>query len=69
MTKPRFSVGQRVRKRSGYSMPGVVVAVYATLNGQTRYVVECTAWAMRGCQHIFNEEQLVERKPVISWWT
>lgn len=53
-----YCVGDTVQKRRGYRFPGVVVAVYETLNGDTRYVVECTAESAEGCQHIFNEGQL-----------
>lgn len=54
----KLSVGQRVRKVSGYSYPGVVVAAFVTTRGETRYVVECTAVGVEGMLHIFNEAQL-----------
>ena len=41
-----------------YRFPGVVVSVYTTLKGKTRYVVECTSPDVEECQHIFNEDQL-----------
>lgn len=58
-TAPRaLEVGDRVRKKSGYLWPGVVVASYTTLKGERRVVVECTAEAVAGAQHIFSPEQL-----------
>lgn len=53
-----FEYGDVVQKKKGYKFPGVVVAVYYTLKGEIRYVVECTAKGAEGCQHIFNGEQL-----------
>lgn len=54
----KFKVGDKVQKTSGYRFPGVVVSVYTTLKGKTRYVVECTSPDVEECQHIFNEDQL-----------
>ena len=48
----------RVRKRTGYSYPGVIVSVFRNLRGETRYVVECVAQGCQGMLHIFNREQL-----------
>lgn len=46
------------RANSSYLFPGVVVSAYRTLAGEPRYVVECTAKAAAGLQHIFNGDQL-----------
>lgn len=53
-----MQVGDRVEKVSGYKWPGVVVAVFNTLAGETRIVVECTAAEVAGALHIYNETQL-----------
>lgn len=53
-----FQIGDPVRKVKGYRWPGVVVAVFQTLEGQTRIVVECTVPEVAGALHIFNPEQL-----------
>lgn len=50
--------GDLVKKIEGYPFPGQVVAVFKTLAGQQRVVVECTAPAVRGCLHIYNPLQL-----------
>lgn len=53
-----FRVGDRVRKRRGYSFPGIVVAVFKNLNDHYRVVVECTAIGVEGCLHIYAPDQL-----------
>ena len=53
-----FAVGDSVTKPRGYPFPGVVVAAFKTIQGERRYCVECTAKAVFGMIHIFNEEQL-----------
>lgn len=53
---PKFRIGDRVEKTTGYSYPGVVVSVFSTLSGKLRYVVEHEVSI--GMLHIFNEEQL-----------
>jgi hypothetical protein len=53
-----FKIGDKVEKVTGYKWPGVVVAVFDTLAGQRRVVVECTAEAVQGALHIYNENQL-----------
>ena len=53
-----FKDGQRVRKVKGYQWPGVVVAVFATLEGKTRVVVECTVPEVAGALHIYAPEQI-----------
>lgn len=56
----KFKVGQKVVKKTGYKFPGIIVCCYHTLSGKARYVVECTAEDVAGCQHIFNADQLNE---------
>ena len=58
ITDWHFSVGDRVRKVKGYQWPGEVVAVFTTLDGKPRYVVECTVPEVAGALHIYNGEQL-----------
>ena len=53
-----FAEGDRVRKVKGYKFPGVVVAAFTTLEGNWRYVVQCTAEDSAGILHIYNGEQL-----------
>lgn len=53
-----FQVGDIVAKSSGYRFPGVIVAIYRTLKGEARVVVECTAEACEGIQHIYNFDQI-----------
>lgn len=52
------AVGDRVEKVAGYKWPGIVVAVFDTLGGEKRYVVECTALEVAGALHIYNGSQL-----------
>jgi hypothetical protein len=54
-----MQVGAEVEKVVGYKWPGVVVAVFKTLSGETRVVVECTVPEVRGALHIYNESQLI----------
>lgn len=51
-------VGDRVEKVAGYKWPGIVVAVFNTLSGEKRYVVECTALEVAGALHIYSGSQL-----------
>ena len=53
-----IGVGTRVEKTSGYKWPGTVVAVFTTLSGEIRYVVECTVPEISGALHIYNKQQL-----------
>ena len=53
-----FARGDRVRKVKGYKFPGVVVAAFTTLEGNWRYVVQCTAEDTEGILHIYNAGQL-----------
>lgn len=52
-------VGAEVEKVVGYKWPGVVVAIFKTLSGETRVVVECTVPEVRGALHIYNASQLI----------
>jgi len=53
-----FQIGDYVEKVSGYKWPGVVIAVFDTLSGERRVVVECTVPEVKGALHIYNEQQL-----------
>jgi len=53
-----FRVGDIVRKSKGYKFPGIVVTVFKKLDGQIRYVVECTAEGAQGMLHVFAGTQL-----------
>lgn len=57
-----FDVGDEVEKASGYKWPGVIVAVFPTLSGELRYVVECTAPQVAGALHIYSPKQLTHRE-------
>jgi hypothetical protein len=53
-----FKIGDRVEKCSGdYHLEGVVVAVFRTLAGKDRYVVEHTPLAP-GMLHIYGPTNL-----------
>lgn len=53
-----FKLGDTVQKTKGYKYPGVIVAVFTNIAGDTRYVVEATGEEYKGMLHIFNGEQL-----------
>lgn len=53
-----LTVGDRVEKSAGYQWPGVVVAVFETIGGKTRYVVECTVPEVAGALHIYSPNQI-----------
>ena len=53
-----YKMMDMVRKKDGYTFPGVIVSRFVTREGFRRYVVECTAPGADGCLHIFNEQQL-----------
>lgn len=53
-----LKVGDRVQKIRGYRWPGIVVAVFDTLAGERRIVVECTVPDVAGALHIYNPEQV-----------
>lgn len=55
---PELQVGDVVEKHKGYPFPGVVVAVFQNIKGETRAVVEATGEDYAGMLHIFNPEQL-----------
>lgn len=57
-----FKIGNQVIKVSGYPWPGTVVAVFFTLNGEERVVVECTVPEVAGALHIFNPSQLAKKR-------
>ena len=54
-----LAIGDKVEKVSGYKWPGIVVAVFDTLAGERRVVVECTTPEVAGALHIYNEKQLM----------
>lgn len=56
-----FYVGDHVVKKAGYLWPGVVVAVFNTMRGETRVVVECTVPEVAGALHIYNPNQIAKR--------
>lgn len=53
-----FKLGDKVVKVSGYKWPGEVVAVFLTIDGKERIVVECTVPEVRGALHIYAPEQI-----------
>lgn len=53
-----MKIGDKVTKTKGYQFSGVVVSVFQTIAGKTRYVVECTVEGAGGMLHIYNAEQL-----------
>ena len=55
-----MQVGDRVQKVKGYKWPGIIVAAFQTLSGQTRYVVECTVPEVAGALHIYAPDQIVK---------
>jgi hypothetical protein len=54
MTDPKFKIGDRVTKRSGYRFTGEVISVFHKRSGQVRIVVENADEIL----HIFNEDQM-----------
>ena len=54
----RWQVGDKVRKKIGYKWPGIIVAVFLTLDGKERVVVECTVAEVAGALHIYSPDQL-----------
>lgn len=53
-----MKIGDRVKKKSGYPWPGIIVADFRTLSNERRLVVECTVPEVRGALHIYSPEQL-----------
>ena len=62
MTIYRYPIATKVQKKTGYAYPGVIVAVFNKLNGEIRYVVECTIPEVEGMLHIFSEKDLELRE-------
>lgn len=61
-----MDVGDHVHKTRGYPFPGVVVAVFRKLDGQTRVVVESSV--LPGLLHLYAPDQLVrESEPGPEW--
>lgn len=61
-----LELGDYVEKVSGYLYPGIIVAKFNTLAGETRYVVECDVAVCRGMLHIYNRGQLKPRSRGMS---
>lgn len=59
-TMTAFQIGDRVEQRTGPLAQGTVVAVFFTLAGEVRYVVEAVAGEKL---HIYNAGQLREAHP------
>lgn len=55
-----FRVGDKVEKSSGYKWPGEVVAVFRTIKGEERIVVECTVPEVAGALHIYSPSQIAK---------
>jgi hypothetical protein len=53
-----MNIGDKVIKVKGYKCPGVIVAEFHTLEGQLRYVVECTVPEVAGALHIYSPDQI-----------
>jgi hypothetical protein len=57
-----MEIGDKVEKIDGdVRFTGVVVAVYKTLSGKERIVVECTIQGVEGLQHIYRPDQFKKR--------
>ena len=54
----KYKVGDAVNKVRGYKFPGIVVAVFKTIRGEERLVVECMVPQVEGMLHIFSPENL-----------
>lgn len=59
----KFSIGDKVDKVGGYAFPGEVRGILSTSAGEVRLVVELQAHPVGPLLHIFNEQQLVAKKP------
>jgi hypothetical protein len=53
-----FQAGDEVEKVRGYRWPGKIVAVFTTLAGEQRIVVECTVPEVAGALHIYSPDQI-----------
>ena len=58
----KFSVTDSVKKITGYSFDGVVVAVFKNTKGENRAVAELVGKNGGGMLHIFSENQLEHRQ-------
>lgn len=56
--KNTIYVGDHVEKVDGYKWPGEVRAVFTTLKGETRIVVECISADVAGALNIFSPDQV-----------
>lgn len=63
MSAMKFQLNDKVYKVKGYAYFGVVVAVFQTLKGDNRYVVESTSAGSKGMLFIFNDGQLELDRP------
>jgi hypothetical protein len=52
---------QKVQKIKGYKYPGIIVAIFETLDGKIRYVIEADHPDFRGMLHIFSDNDIEER--------
>jgi hypothetical protein len=57
----KFDVDDKVRKKSGYEFPGVIVSKFEKLDGSIRYVVESTVTEVEGILHIYSADDLEYR--------
>lgn len=53
-----LKIGQRVKKKSGYAFPGIIIGVAEKTTGKILYLVECTADGAQGMCHIFSFDNL-----------
>jgi len=53
-----MKVGDKVIKIRGYKWPGIIIMSGLTLQGELRFVVECTVPEVSGALHIYSPEQL-----------
>lgn len=49
-----FEIGNRVEKGKGYKFPGIVVGKFTNLDGELRYVVQCTVADVEKVLHIYS---------------
>lgn len=61
-----FNVGDLIEKKSGYHFTGMIRSVFTKLNGDVRYVVECTVTGCEGMLHIFSEKDLKHKQTYFS---
>jgi|TARA_R110000822_G_scaffold118946_8_gene251814 hypothetical protein len=53
-----YKLADKVKKTKGYSFNGIIVSVFQKINGDWRYVVECTIPGAEGMLHVFNHDNL-----------